>query len=57
MKIITPKFLKYFISNRKLPYKELNEKKQTLNLKECKKFLFMYKSEHFLENRSIYYTL
>ncbi|WP_278838159.1 hypothetical protein, partial [Fusobacterium varium] len=47
MKIITPKFLKYFISNRRLPDKTLNEGKQALNLKECKKFLFMYKRELF----------
>ena len=53
MKIITPKFLKYFISNRRLPYKALNEGKQALNLKECKKFLFMYKGEHFFEICSI----
>ena len=47
MKIITPKFLKYFISNRRLPDKALSEGKQALNLKECKKFLFMYKRELF----------
>ena len=47
MKIITPKFLKYFISNRRLPDKVLNEGKQALNLKECKKFLFIHKRELF----------
>ena len=47
MKIITPKFLKYFISNRRLPDKALSEGKQALNLKECKKFLFIHKRELF----------
>ena len=47
MKIITPKFLKYFISNGRVSNKVLRKGKSELF---NKKFLFIHKGEHLSDN-------